>query len=233
MSWNNPLWMTLLWSSATIATYLLARKLYRRWPLWWMSPLAVTPLLLLAATLLLHVSYTDYIRSTHWLVMLMGPATVAFAIPIYEHRALIRRHWPVLVAGIAVGSVVAMSSGWALSYLFGFNDSLRDSLIPRSMTTPFAMTVSADMGGIPELTAIFVVITGVFGAVLGQIVLHYLPLQSVLARGALFGVGAHGAGVAKAREVGQEEGAVAGLAMVMMGIFNIILATVLLAVLGH
>jgi predicted murein hydrolase (TIGR00659 family) len=232
MSWNNPLWMTIVWSGATIATYLLARKLYRRWPAWWMSPLAITPLLLLAATLLLHVSYSDYIRSTHWLVMLMGPATVAFAIPLYEHRALIQRHWAVLAAGIVVGSAAAMSSGWALAYLFDFNDTLRDSLIPRSMTTPFAMSVSADMGGIPELTAIFVVVTGVFGAVLGQIVLHYLPLQSVLARGALFGVGAHGAGVAKAREVGREEGAVAGLAMVMMGIFNILLATLLLAFLG-
>jgi predicted murein hydrolase (TIGR00659 family) len=228
MLWNNTLPTTVLWSVATIATYLLARRLYRRWPIWWMSPLAVTPILLLIAAVLLHVSYSDYIRSTHWLVMLMGPATVAFAIPIYEHRALIRRHWPVLVAGITVGSIAAMSSGWALAYLFGFNDTLRDSLIPRSMTTPFAMTVSADMGGIPELTAIFVVITGVFGAVLGQIVLHYLPLQSALARGALFGVGAHGAGVAKAREVGHQEGAVAGLAMVMMGIFNILLASAVL-----
>lgn len=225
---NNPLWMTLLWSAATIGTYLVARQLYRRWRMWWTNPLATTPALLLVAAALLHVSYSDYIRSTHWLLVLMGPATVAFAIPIYEHRALIRRHWPILCAGIVVGTFAAMGSGWALAHLFGFNEVLRDSLIPRSMTTPFAMSVSADMGGIPELTAIFVVITGVFGAVLGQIVLHYLPLQSVLARGALFGVGAHGVGVAKARELGQQEGAVAGLAMVMMGIFNIVVATLLL-----
>lgn len=228
----SPLLAAMLWSFATITLYVLARRLYRRWPLWWTSPLAVTPLLLLAITVSLHVSYRDYIRGTHWLVTLLGPATVAFAIPIHEQRGLIRRHWRILLAAVAAGSLAAIGSGWMLANAFGLSDILRISLLPRSMTTPFAMAVSQDMGGTPELTAVFVATTGVFGAVIGELMLACLPLQSALARGALFGMGAHGAGVAKAREIGQEEGAVAGLVMVMAGVFNVLAATLIVHFVG-
>jgi predicted murein hydrolase (TIGR00659 family) len=223
---------TLTWSLATIALYALARCIYRRWPLWWTSPLALTPVLLLALTLSLHVSYREYIRGTHWLVTLLGPATVAFAIPIYEQRVLIRRYWPVLLVGVTVGSLAAIGSGWALSKAFGLSDILRLSLLSRSMTTPFAMAVSQDIGGAPELTAVFVATTGILGAVIGELILHCLPLRSTLARGALFGMGAHGVGVAKAREVGQEEGAVAGLVMVTVGVFNVLAASVIVHFFG-
>jgi predicted murein hydrolase (TIGR00659 family) len=228
----SPLPAAILWSFATIALYAFARLLYRRWPLWWASPLAVTPLLLVAITVSLHVSYRDYIRGTHWLVTLLGPATVAFAIPIYEQRQLIRRHWRILLAGVAVGSLAAIGSGWMLASALGLSDIVRISLLPRSMTTPFAMAVSQDMGGAPELTAVFVATTGVFGALIGELILASLPLRSALARGALFGMGAHGAGVAKAREIGQEEGAVAGLVMVMVGVLNVLAAMLIVHFVG-
>jgi putative effector of murein hydrolase len=157
---------------------------------------------------------------------------VAFAIPIYEQRILIRRHWPILLVGVTVGSFASIVSGWMLASAFGLSDILRISLLPRSITTPFAMAVSQDMGGAPELTAVFVAATGVFGALIGELILRCLPLQSALARGALFGMGAHGAGVAKAREVGQEEGAVAGLVMVMVGVSNVLAATLILHFVG-
>jgi predicted murein hydrolase (TIGR00659 family) len=227
MRWNDPVVLTALWSTATIALYLLAKALYRRWPLWWMTPLVVTPLLLIAIALTLHTSYRDYIGATHWLVALLGPATVAFAIPIYDQRALIRRHWPVLIVGVVAGSCAAMASAWGLASLLGLSDSLRLSLLPRSMSTPFAMTVSGDIGGIPDLTAVFVVFTGVFGAALGEAMLYWLPLRSRLARGALFGIGAHGAGVAKAHQIGREEGSIAGLVMVMVGLLNVLAAPLL------
>ncbi len=231
MHWNDPVVLTGLWSTATIALYLLAKAIHRRWPRWWLTPLAVTPLLLIAIALTLHTGYREYIGATHWLVALLGPATVAFAIPIYEQRALIRRHWPVLIAGVMVGSSTAMASAWGLASLLGLSDSLRLSLLPRSMSTPFAMTVSSDIGGIPDLTAVFVVFTGVFGAALGELMLYWLPLRSRLARGALFGMGAHGAGVAKAHLIGREEGSIAGLVMVMVGLLNVLAAPLLAHVL--
>ena len=100
-------------------------------------------------------------------------------------------------------------------------EELRLSLAPRSITTPLAMDVSKMVGGVPGLTAVFVMLTGVCGAMFGQLMLRWLPLRSGLARGAMFGMAAHGMGVAKAREIGDEEGAIAGLVMVMAGMLNV------------
>lgn len=233
MRWDDPVVATLVWSTLTIALYAASQSLYRRRPLWWLSPLAVTPVLLLVITVSLHVGYADYILGTHWLLTLLGPATVAFAVPIYEQRSLIRRHWPVLLAGVCVGSSVAIGSGWMLAHVLGLSDTLQTSLLPRSMTTPFAMAVSAEMGGVPELTAVFVAVTGVFGAVIGEMVLHCMPIRSALARGALFGMGAHGAGVAKAREIGEQEGAIAGLVMVMVGVCNVAASVLIVNLMGR
>lgn len=224
MPLSNPYVAMLFWSAATIILYLAAKRVYRRFPMWWLTPLAVTPLLLMALLMGMNENYRGYFGATHWLVALLGPATVAFAIPIYQQRAIIRRYWPVLLAGVVVGSSSAMLSAWGLAHLLGLNDAISLSLMPRSMSTPFAMTVSGDIGGTPDLTAIFVVITGVFGAALGELMLNWLPIRSALARGALFGMGAHGAGVAKAHQIGSEEGSIAGLVMVLVGLVNVLAA---------
>ncbi|GBD48656.1 LrgB family protein [Methylopila sp. Yamaguchi] len=224
MRLEASLGQALLWSAATIGFYLVAKALYRRWRLWWLTPLAVTPALVVGAVLALHVSYADYIGGAGWLAVLLGPVTVAFAAPIYEQRGLIRRHWPVLAAGMAAGSATAFLTGWGLATLLGLDDELRLSLLPRSISTPFAMTVSGDIGGTPELTALFVMLTGVLGAALGDLMLNHLPIRSALARGALFGVAAHGAGTARAHEIGREEGSIAGLVMVLVGLMNVLAA---------
>jgi len=224
MPLSNPYVAMLFWSAATILLYLAAKRVYRRFPMWWLTPLAVTPLLLMALLIGMNENYRSYFGATHWLVALLGPATVAFAIPIFQQRATIRRYWPVLLVGVVMGSSSAMLSAWGLAHLLGLNDAISLSLMPRSMSTPFAMTVSGDIGGTPDLTAIFVVITGVFGAALGELMLNWLPLRSTLARGALFGMGAHGAGVAKAHQIGREEGSIAGLVMVLVGLVNVLAA---------
>jgi len=224
---RDPVLQALFWSVLTIFLYAFGKASYRRWPCWLASPLMIAPLLLMLAALAFHVTYGEYIRGTHWLVVLLAPATVAFAVPIYEQRLLIRRHWPLLVVGVVIGSATAMASSWMLASLFGLNDNLRLSLLPRSLSTPFAMTVSGDIGGVPALTAVFVVITGVVGAAVGEGLLACLPLRSVLARGALFGMGAHGAGTAKAHQIGHEVGAIAGLVMVLVGLLNVLAAPML------
>jgi predicted murein hydrolase (TIGR00659 family) len=219
----------ILWSALTIGFYALTRHFYRRFPRWWTAPLIVAPILLIITTIVSHTSYTVYINGTHWLIVLLGPATVAFAVPIYEQRKLIRRYWPVLTIGVVVGSSIAILSSWGLATLLGLDGSLRLSLLPRSVSTPFAMTVSGEIGGIPELTAVFVILTGVFGAAFGESMLYWMPMRSVLARGALFGMGAHVAGSNKAHQINRDEGAIAGLVMVFAGIFNV-LAGPLLAI---
>lgn len=222
---------TAFWSAATIAIYFLSKRVYRRWPNYWISPLIATPVLLASIALILHTSYSEYIGATHWLMLVLGPVTVAFAIPIYEQRAMILRYWPVLLFGIVVGSTTAMITAWALASLLSIDGTLRLSLLPRSVSSPFAMAISKNIGGVPDLTALFVVVTGVLGAVIGENLLRILPLRSSLARGALFGMGAHGAGVAKASQIGAEEGSVAGLVMVLVGLANVLAAPLLAVIL--
>jgi predicted murein hydrolase (TIGR00659 family) len=223
----EPLLAAVFWSLLTIGLYFLAKRIHGRLPRWWLMPLAIAPLLVGIAVVALHVSYAEYIRGTKWLVLLLGPTTVAFAIPIYEQRALIQKHWRVLLAGMVAGSATAIASSWLLATLVGLSGPLRLSLLPRSISTPFAMAVSAGIGGSPDLTAVFAVLTGISGAVIGDMIVRQVPAASALARGALLGVGAHGAGTARAHQLGKTEGAVAGLTMVLAGLLNVLAAPLL------
>lgn len=206
------------WFAATVAVYALSRLVNRYFRAWWTSPLLLSSLVCLGLTMLLHTGYGEYMRGGRWLLMLLGPATVAFALPIYEQRALLRRHWPPLVMGVLFGCVLAFGGAWLLSGLLGLPRTMRLSVLARSFTTPFAMAFAEDVGGAPDLAAVCVIVTGVLGASFGGMLLKVLPLHSSLARGAMFGMGAHGAGVARAREIGDEEGAVAGLVMILAGV---------------
>ena len=212
------------WPAATVVVYAGARVFYRRMPSWWNSPLLIAPLVLIALAVAMHTRYSDYIQGSQWLLAMIGPITVAFALPVYEQRALILRHWPVLLIGVVAGSAIAAYSAWLLASWLNLPPELQRSLVPRSVASPFAVHMSREVGGIPELTAAFVIITGVLGAVLGQFMRKWLPLHSSLARGALLGMGAHGAGVAKAREYAAEEGSVAGLVMILAGLVNVTVA---------
>ncbi|MCY1410277.1 Inner membrane protein YohK [compost metagenome] len=217
----------LFWLALTLGGYLLSRFLYGRFRSYWLSPIVFVPALLFAVAIPLHASYADYSRDTSWLVALLGPATVAFAVPIWEQRALLARHWPALLAGMCAGSAVAIGSSWALAHALALDGQVTLSLLPRSITTPLAMEMSHDIGGVPALTAAFVMITGVFGALAGGVLMRLLRLRTTLARGALLGVGAHGAGTSRAYEFGGEEGSAAGLLMVLTGLFNLALAPLL------
>ncbi len=221
----------MFWLVLTLVAYLTSRWLYRRSGRYLLSPLLLVPAVLLAVAVPLHTDYAEYSSNTHLLMVLLGPATVAFAVPIWQQRALLARHWPALLLGMLVGSSVAIASSWELANALALDGEISRSLVPRSITTPFAMPVAQSLGGVPELAAIFVMLTGTFGALVGGLLLKWLPLRTALARGALFGVGAHGAGVARAQEVGREEGTVAGLVMVLMGLLNLFIAPLLLVLL--
>ncbi|WP_191485642.1 LrgB family protein [Pseudomonas sp. FEN] len=220
-------WMSLFWLGLTLVAYVSSRWLYGRTGRYLLSPLILVPFVLLAVAIPLHTAYAEYSRDTHWLMLILGPVTVAFAVPIWQQRQMLVRYGPALLLGMLVGSAASIGSSYGLARALSLDNSLTLSLVPRSITTPFAMPLARDLGGVPELTAVFVMLTGVFGALLGGLLLKWLPLRSSLARGALFGVGAHGAGVSRAREVGGEEGSVAGLVMVLTGLLNLFAAPLL------
>lgn len=217
----------LFWACVTLLIYAGARVLNARHARWWTSPLLVTWLLCGVAILGMHATYREYLTGTRWLITLLGPATIAFAIPIHQNRELVKKYWLPLCLGAVVGSTLAVLISWGFAQLFEFSPELRASLIPRSVTTPLAMVTSQNLKGVPELTAALTAITGLFGAAVGEALLQWLPIRTSLAKGALFGMGAHGAGVAKARELGAEEGVIASLTMVLAGLLNVLVAALI------
>ena len=212
----------IFWAAVTLAIYAGARRLSAWRCRWWTSPLLVTWGLCGLLIVALQANYATYLSGTHWLVALLGPATISFAIPIHRNRTTIRRHWAILAVGVTAGCALAVGSAWCLATFLDLPPQLRASLVPRSITTPLAMASAAQLGGVPELTATFTAITGLFGAAVGDLLVAVLPLRTSFARGALFGMGAHGAGVARAREIGPEEGAIAGLIMILAGLTTVV-----------
>jgi len=209
---------------ATLLVYFLNKQLYRRWHKLLLMPLVMTPMVLVALLLVTRISWQNYIGESHWLLWLLGPATLAFAVPVYENMAMIRRHWMSLTAGVITATLVAVFSSVWLARLLTLPEAIQRSLAVRSITTPFALAAAKQLGGQPDLVALFVVITGVFGMAVGDVLFIRLAVKQGLAKGAGFGAASHGAGTARAYEIGQEEGVVSSLVMMLSGIVTVLVA---------
>jgi len=206
----------------TVALYFAIKPFYLRRPTLWRSPAIVVPLLTIVLLLVAGIPYTAYVADTRWMVWLLGPATIAFAVPIYEHRAIVRRHWLALALGVVAGMLVAMVSARLLAEAFHFSNEVSSSLMARSVSTPFAVAVVSHTGGSADLVSLFTVMTGLVGMIAGDTVLALLRLRSPVAQGASLGAAAHGFGTARARQRHTEEGVVASLTMVLAGVLMVI-----------
>ncbi|MDR5810264.1 LrgB family protein [Caballeronia sp. LZ019] len=213
----------------TVALYFASKRLYARYKSPWLTPLLAVPAVLALIVVTARIPYSVYFADTRWLMWLLGPATVAFAVPIYEYRGLLKRHWISLTVGVTVGILVGVGGSLALAKLLHLSPELQRSLATRSVSTPFALAVSDKIHASKDLTALFVIATGVCGMLFGELVLALVPLRTRLARGALFGAAAHGVGTAKARELGSEEGVVSSLTMMIAGVVMVLLAPLLSA----
>ena len=204
----------LLWLTLTLVAYLVAYALYRRSgfnPL--VNPVAIAILILLAILLGTHTSYRTYFDGAQFVHFLLGPATVALAVPLYENWGKLRTHWVALAVALVVGVLVASGSAVLIEHWLGASPKTLASLAPKSGTTPVAMGISEKLGGIPSLTAVCVVITGIVGSALARSVLDLLRIPEHAIRGFALGLAANGQGVARAFTVSEEMGAFAGLAM--------------------
>lgn len=208
----------------TLALYFANKRLYRRFHRLPLMPLVFTPILLVLILVFGHISYQNYMGEAHWLLWLLGPATIAFAVPVYDNLAVIKRHWMSLTAGVTTAVVVAVTSSVWLARLFTLPDEIQRSLAVRSITTPFALAAAKPIGGQPELVALFVVITGVFGMAVGDALFMRLAIRKGMAKGAGFGAASHGAGTARSYELGPQEGVVASLVMMLSGVVMVLAA---------
>ena len=177
------------------------------------NPVPIAVAVLVALLWASGTPYAAYFEGAQFVHFLLGPATVALAVPLYEQRAQVRRLWLPLTAGLLVGVPVAIGTALVVARLLGASRETLLSLAPKSVTTPVAMGIAERIGGLPSLTAALVIATGMLGAMIATPLLDALHLRDPAARGFAVGVAAHGIGTARAFQVGEENGAFAGLAL--------------------
>ncbi|WP_035052950.1 LrgB family protein [Andreprevotia chitinilytica] len=219
----------LLWLAITGLAYLLAEKLYHRsrhFPL--LNPTLVAILIVMGLLLLSGVSYTDYFAGAKPLHWLLGPATVALAVPLYDNLQRVRSLLGPLMIALAVGGLVGILSALGLAWLFDLSWPVQVSLAPKSVTTPIAMALSAHLNGLPSLTAGAVILTGVAGAVIAVPLFRLIKVDGDIERGFALGIAAHGVGTARAFQISQTAGAFGGLAMGLNGVWTSIALPLLL-----
>lgn len=215
----------LLGLTLTLCAYVFAQWVYARAK---MSPLAnpVAIAIAIVSVVLLAsgMSYQRYFAGAQFVHFLLGPATVALAVPLARQVPRLRRHWFPLSCALLCGCVTAIVSAVGVALLLGASPEMARTIAPKSATTPIAMAVSEHLGGLPALTAVMVIVTGIFGAVTGRFLLNALRVDSHAARGLALGVSSHGIGTARAFQVSAEMGAYAGLGMGLNGVLTALVA---------
>jgi predicted murein hydrolase (TIGR00659 family) len=182
---------------------------------------------IVAVLLLTGTTYQTYFKTAAWIHFILGPATVALAIPLYKNIGEIRRSALAIGAGVITGAITASGSAMAIAWGLGASPAIILSIAPKSVTTPIAIGVSAQIGGLPELTAVLVVATGVLGALCAPEITGLLGIRCPRASGLAAGVAGHGIATARMLSLDETSGAFAGLAMGLCGLFTALLLPVL------
>lgn len=208
----------LFWLTATLATYIAAIRLGK----WlgqppWANPVLLSTLMVAALLTLTSTSYATYFDGAQFVHFLLGPATVALAVPLYRNLGRVRETVLPLMASLLCGSLTAIVTTVLIARILGAPPEILASIAPRSVTTPIAMSLAEKAGGTPALAACMVLITGMFGAVIVTPLLNLLGIKDYAARGFAAGMGAHGVGAARAFQVSPVAGAFAGIAIGLNG----------------
>ena len=223
----------LLWLTVTLGAWLVADGIGRasgRHPL--ANPVLIAVALLAGLLALTRTDYRTYFDGAQFVHFLLGPATVALAVPLYRNRDLVRRNLVPMVVALVVGSVVAILSAVGIAAALGAPPSVLVSLAPKSVTAGIAMAVSDALGGIPSLTAALVITTGIIGAVIVTPLMDALGIKDYAARGFAVGLASHGIGTARAFVVHPIAGTFAGIAMGLNAVATALLVPPILRWLG-
>jgi predicted murein hydrolase (TIGR00659 family) len=188
----------------------------------------VNPVLIAAALIVpilqgCGISYETYMRGAGFIHFMLGPAAVALAVPIYDNFDRIRRRAAALVAGVVMGGTIACVSAVALTWWLGGSQDVIRSMAPKSVTTPIAIGISEEIGGIPSMTVVFVIASGIIAAMASGRLFDWLGVRDWEARGVAAGVAGHGIATAQILSINQTAGAFAGLTIGLTGLFTAVL----------
>ncbi|HEX3030190.1 MAG TPA: LrgB family protein [Clostridia bacterium] len=210
----------------SIAGYEIGLFLRKRFRKSIFNPLLISIIFVMAILLILKIDYKTYSNQAKYLSYLLTPATVCLAIPLYQQFEALKKNIRAILGGILAGVLSSLISVLLLCKLFHFTHKLYVTLLPKSITTAIGMGVAQELGGIVTITVAVIILTGVLGNMIAELICKVFRIHEPIAKGVAIGNASHAIGTTKAMEMGEVEGAMSSLAIVVAGLLTVILASV-------
>ena len=207
-----------------LVTFLIGRALQKKtgWVL--ANPLVVAVILCVAVLLLFDIPYENFTKGADVINWMLGPVTALLALSIYNQRQILKEYFVPVLAGCLAGSVTSMASILGLCKLFGVDKAITASILPKSCTTPIALSIAQSHGGIPAIAACCVIIAGVTGALCAPLFSKWFGITDPVAQGLATGASSHALGTTRAREMGEVQGAMSSIAIGVCGLISVVIS---------
>ena len=213
-------------AALSLIAYEVGLLLKRKFKMAIFNPLLISIIAVIAVLCLLHIDYDTYNQSGQYISYLLTPATVCLAVPLYQQMELLKKNLKAVVIGIVSGVLASLVSVLILAKLFRLSHEQYVTLLPKSITTAIGMGVSEELGGIVTITVAVIIITGVLGNMFAEYICKLFRIKSPISRGLAIGTASHAVGTARAMELGEVEGAMSSLAIVVCGLCTVIGASI-------
>lgn len=221
---NNILTSPLYYITLTLLIYLGVSYIYKKTKFALFNPLLLTAILIICYLLITNNSSDDYNSALSFITAFLSPLTVCLAIPVFNRINIIKQYKLPIIVGTIVGSTTSVFSSILLGKVFGLTDEIIRSILAKSVTTPIAIEICNRLGGIEAITITVVILTGIFGAMFGPLILKILNIKRSPAVGMSLGGTSHAVGTSKAVEISARAGAIASVAIVTSGILTVIIS---------
>lgn len=222
---NSPLFGILL----TLVTFEIGVTISKKFKYSFLNPLLIANILIVGFLLFTGISLESYNVGGDYISVMLSPATVVLAVPLYRQISKLKQFWKPILAGIFAGSLTSLACVIVVSKLVGLSETLMLSLLPKSITIPMGSVVSAQIGGIPPVTIIAITITGITGAVSAPAVCRFCRIKHKVAQGIAIGTASHALGTTRAMEMGEVQGAMSSLSIGVAGLFTAIVTPIILS----
>lgn len=210
----------------SIAAFWIGDQIRRKWKLPIFNPLLIATIIVIAILLLCDIDYETYNQGAQYITFLLTPATICLAVPLYRQIEVLKKNVAAIIISILCGCVAHLLIIVLIALLFGVDDILILSFLPKSVTTPIALGISNEIGGIQAVTAVGVCTAGILGAVVGPVVFKIFKITEPVAQGLGMGAPSHAIGTSKALEMGEIQGAMSSLAIVITGILTVVIVPI-------
>ena len=225
---NSPLFGILL----SLVAFEIGVTISKKFKYSFLNPLLIANILIVGFLLTTGISLESYNVGGDYISVMLSPATVVLAVPLYRQISKLKQFWKPILAGIFAGSLTSLACVIVVSKLVGLSETLMLSLLPKSITIPMGSVVSAQIGGIPPVTIIAITITGITGAVAAPAVCRFCRIKNKVAQGIAIGTASHALGTTRAMEMGEVQGAMSSLSIGVAGLFTAIVTPIILSLIA-